>query len=184
MFSPPWPPIGRDSKSEFAPAGCLLFGFACLIFSGPPTFSQKPPPADLHTRPRGPTRRAHAPGSFPTALASYLPAREAQGPSYETSEADTMRLLTHNMLASNVKVRAFRPPPRSRVSLSAVATSRGSETRHALFDRLPTSVSSRTLLTPLPNSATSTGHHLRFPPADRGFAEGRARRRSSTSSFW
>ena len=29
-----------------------------------------------------------------------------------------MRLLTHNMLASNVKVRAFRPRPRSRVSLS------------------------------------------------------------------
>ena len=42
-----------------------------------------------------------------------------------------MRLLTHNMLASNVKVRAFRPRPRSRVSLSAVATSRGSEARHA-----------------------------------------------------
>jgi hypothetical protein len=25
MFSPPWPPIGRDSKSEFAPGGLPTF---------------------------------------------------------------------------------------------------------------------------------------------------------------
>ena len=78
-----------------------------------------------------------------------------------------MRLLTHNMLASNVKVRAFRPPPRSRVSLSAVATSRGSEAGHA---RATVSDPSRSRLvpfsppsqTPLLRQGTTSGFPLRI----------------------
>lgn len=78
MFSPPWPPIGRDSRSDFAkskPSDVHSFNFTRRL-SG-----TKPPPADLHTQsastPR-PTRCAHASGYLPAALVSHLPAREAR----------------------------------------------------------------------------------------------------------
>lgn len=41
MFSPPWPPIGRDSKSEFAPGGLPTFWVRVLDFFGTADFLAK-----------------------------------------------------------------------------------------------------------------------------------------------
>ena len=40
MFSPPWPPIGRDSKSEFAPGGLPTFWVRVFDFFGTADFPQ------------------------------------------------------------------------------------------------------------------------------------------------
>ena len=78
-----------------------------------------------------------------------------------------MSLLTHNMLASNVKVRAFRSStsvPRFALGGGDIARLRGSPRAR---DRLPTSVSSLTLLiphspSPLLRQGTTSGFPLRI----------------------
>ena len=89
MFSPPWPPIGRDSKSAFAgPAKGRHTNSKprAETKTRPPTFCAEPPPADLHTRPRGPrtsTDSARARTGFSSDRTRVVPlgARSTRTPS-------------------------------------------------------------------------------------------------------
>ena len=99
MFSPPWPPIGRDSKSAFAPVGCLLFGFACLIFSGPPTFRKTAAGGPSHSSARSSSTRARTGLSSdrtrvvpPGARSSGTLSRDERGGHHEAPHAQHARL--------------------------------------------------------------------------------------------
>ena len=94
MFSPPWPPSDatRRVRSRARRRAVNELETMRRNFNETADFLRRTAaggPSHSSARPLAPrpTRRAHAPGSPPTALASYLPAREAQGPPHETSQA-------------------------------------------------------------------------------------------------